>query len=373
MDILSPSNKLAARLREAIRKGTYTLGERLPTERELTRQFRLSRRTVRRALDILEAERLIARQQGRGTFVANPAYAATPNERTALIGTLVHEREYYFEAVIQGVSAQAAKRGFATTTGSNRTPAEESEQIAAFLRNAIKGVVLAPNGSHSKEAYETLLQAQVPVVLLDTLLPGCREDYVTVDNWLGTHLATQHLIDQGHKRIAYVGLPDPEDIPCQPERKRGFLDTCKEHGLKVPNEWIVEMAGESFGNRISELLQSTSRPTAFVCYSDHWAIGVIQAARDLGFSVPADLSVVGFDDSTLAQNYDIPITSIAPEHRTLGIASANILIDKIENPQSRPKMGIVVMPRLVIRDSVAPPFVNTSGRTAESTELPWRE
>jgi DNA-binding LacI/PurR family transcriptional regulator len=356
-EIMTPVGKAARFLREQIRTGRLAVGERLAPERDLADQFKISRGTVRQALKLLEKERLIVSQQGRGTFVSTPAFSPEAETKTPMLGVLVYEKEYYFGAVLQPASRHSSTRGYMLTTGSNETEEIENHHIEAFLRWGIRGVIMAPNpAGHSTAAYDRLAQEKVPVVLLDTLLPDREEDFVSVDNRKGTVLAVRHLVELGHRQIAYIGHCDCPDLPCRPERRGGFQEACRHYGLSLPEEWCVETGyGDSIA-RIQGILKSTNRPTAFVTYSDHWAVTVIKAARDLGLTVPTDLSVVGFDKSFFGRNYDIPLTTIDPKPEELARAAVNLLVEKIENPLDRSKYSLLIAPRLVVRNSTCPPL-----------------
>jgi GntR family transcriptional regulator, arabinose operon transcriptional repressor len=351
--MMSAAQQLARRLREEIRRGTYVLGARMPTERELGNRYRLSRGTVREALNLLEAERLVLRQQGRGTFVADPAFARQGKGKAALLGMMVYEREYYFEKVVQGAAAQAGKRGYALATGSNADPVQELEHTTAYLRNGVLGVALSPLYNQSDENYQRLVDQRIPVVLMDTLIPGRDEDYVGADNARGTWLAVAHLYELGHRRIAYLGHNRVSDPPCRPDRRRGYQEGCGAMGIPAQESWIIEAESSDMELMVARLLKSHDRPTAFVTYNDTAAIAVIKAARAVGLDVPRDLSVVGFDDSSIAAGFEIPLTSVSPEQRETGIATINLLIEKIENPRPRPKMVVMIRPRVIVRSSTA--------------------
>ena len=356
--IICPASELARELRRRISQGSLLLGARLPTERELAIHHKVSRTTVRQAMEILQSERLIARQQGRGTFVTDPQHAPVDSVDANWIGALVHGREYYFEPVVQAASAQASRRGYATATGMNDSSDIESLHVSAFIKNRVRGVVMVPHGPGSPANYKRLLEAGMAVVLMDTFVPGLQEDYVAVDNRMGTFLAVKYLMELGHRRIAYVGHDDGSDIPCRPERKRGFLEACRESNLPPNPKWMIEVSYAKTAKTVTALLRETShknRPTAIVAYNDMLALVVIEAARGVGLAVPGDLSVVGFDNSSLGQRSAIPLTTVDPEQREMGILAADMLLDKIENPRPRPKLGVFITPRLVQRQSTARP------------------
>ena len=127
-----------------------------------------------------------------------------------------------------------------------------------------------------------------------------------------------------------------------------------------PSGWISPAGSSSVKKgehtpAITSLLKSSAPPTAFVAYNDYWAIRVIETARSVGLKVPDDVSVVGFDDSVVAAHYKTPLTTINPEPREMGIVAVQMLLDKLENPRPRPVRGVMIQPRLVVRQSTLPP------------------
>ena len=352
VEIMRPAARAAAILRQEIREGVYGIGQRLAEERALAERFNLSRGTIRQALKTLEQERLIIRQQGRGTFVANPSYApAGAAAGAALIAAMVWEKEFYFGAILRAASSQSAMRGYMLTTGSNLTAEEEERHVEAFIKNGVRGLIMTPRPKQSSATHETLRAAGIPVVMLDVMLPGTEEDFVSVDNRRGTVLATRHMLELGHRRLAYLGTNNPDDIPCRPERLGGFLDACGEAGIEVPRPWRLELAEDAYQAPLRSVLKGKDRPTAFVTYNDDCALRVIVTARELGLKVPADLSVSGFDDTSVARNCDVPITTIHPEFREVGIEAVNLLVEKMETPRERSTVNILVTPKLVARQS----------------------
>ncbi|MHB0947327.1 MAG: LacI family DNA-binding transcriptional regulator [Sedimentisphaerales bacterium] len=359
IETLSPISavaKVAALLREDIRSGRYAVGDPIETERVLAGKLRVSRETVRQSLSILRSERLVIRQQGRGTFVTNPAYAANSGRETLLIGALVYEKDYYFGTILQGAFSHATRRGYILATGINSTEDSEKEHVEAFIKSGVRGVILAPTmGKHSSHAYDRLVKEKIPVVLIDNKIHDRYEDFVSVDNYQGTVLAAKHLIDLGHTAIGYIGYDIPDDLPCQPERLLGFTSMCRQSGIKVSDKWIIEVNSDNCLEKMRAVLQQENHPTAFVFYNDYLATRMLDAAHELNMKVPEDISIVGFDDSPIAKTCSVPITTICPRPRELGKIMVDTLVNKIENTQPQIKQSILIEPRLVIRKSTAPP------------------
>ncbi len=106
-------------------------------------------------------------------------------------------------------------------------------------------------------------------------------------------------------------------------------------------------------DQLRSVLKAAKHPTGFVCYNDIWAVRIIGAAKSMGMKVPGDISVVGFDDSAMGQKYEVPLTTIHPQFREVGIAAVDLLIDKLDKPHSRPTMSVLVTPRLIARSSTS--------------------
>lgn len=357
-NFISAATGLAAQLREQIRGGEYALGAALPTERDLCLQHKVSRWTVRHALQALEREHLVIRQHGRGTFVVNAGGSGPPIKiGTGLIGLMVWEIEYAFGGLVQGTCNRAASSGYAVTTGSIHELDDEAKAVRAFVHNNTLGVLLAPRSTIAANYYKELVSQEIAVVLVDTIIPGYQEDHVLINNSLGTSLATQHLIDLGHRRIAYLGHNTDYDIPIRGDRRQGYINACTENDLAITDGYIVESEyfEPHYHEPIRRLLQHPQRPTAVVVYNDLWAIRLMNAARELSIRVPQDLSVVGFDDSVMAPISTPPLTSINPERYEMGVIATELLIDKIERKSPRPTRKVEVTPRLVVRKTTASP------------------
>ena len=350
--ILPGAVQIADILRQEICAGRHTVGQQLENERQMVERFGVSRATIRRALQILEKERMIVRQQGRGTFVCDLTQISSKRRATTL-AALVFERQYFFDAVIKGACSLASQRGYLLAAASNTSEQEENDNVEAILRDRISGVLIAPRGKMSQHNYERLVQAGVKVVLLEVLIPGVQEDYVGADNALGTFMAVDYLAELDHRRIGYVGHDNPNDRPCKSQRLCGFLDGCTNVGITPRAEWIVEVNAKTCREPLVSMLSAEDRPTAVVAYNDTWAIRTIGAARQLGLNVPNDLSVIGFDDCILASNYDVPITSVCPRYTQIGAAAVEFLIDKLEQEPRDLKRSVLVMPTITVRNSTS--------------------
>lgn len=193
-----------------------------------------------------------------------------------------------------------------------------------------------------------------PIVLMNFWRAPTSLPVVRADNFCSARDAVRHLIELGHRRIAFVS--GTQNSGQNHQRLQGYLAALAEHGIEPPPQWLEtgnfsHKAGLEAGQR---LLGLQDRPTAIFAASDMMAFGVMEAARAAGLRLPQDLSIVGYDDIEAAALADPPLTSIRPPLQRLAEAGVQELIARVENlPQQH---SCIELPsQLVIRGSTAPP------------------
>lgn len=209
----------------------------------------------------------------------------------------------------------------------------------------------------SDEEAERLLRGSVPVVLVDASHPQLNR--VVIDDVLGGYMATKHLIDLGHERIAYISdiLESPfEHVGASSLRYRGYRNALAEAGLPfLPEYYRQDQHGVPQARKMTHaLLELTNPPTAIFAASDTQAIGVLQAASERGIAVPEQLSVIGFDDIEIAEF--LKLTTIHQPLFTSGVEGAALLFQCIQTPVLTRKTNEIQLPlRLIERTTTAPP------------------
>lgn len=196
--------------------------------------------------------------------------------------------------------------------------------------------------------------AGIPVVLVDTEHPGLHR--VVVDDVAGGRLATRHLIELGHRHIAYVGDPEESAFSFTSSRDRylGYRQALSRHDLPFRSEYHQAAEhGRKQAHQITRLLLAVdTAPTAVFAASDTQAFGVIEAARDMGLQVPGDLSVIGFDDVEVAELLDL--TTIRQPLFESGRRGIELLLRAIDTPQVEPIREQMPL-ELVVRKTTARP------------------
>jgi LacI family transcriptional regulator len=216
------------------------------------------------------------------------------------------------------------------------------------------GIVLL--GALPEEVVDSVIAFfQLPVVLVDNCFAHRAIDTIMADNIVGMHLAVELLRAKGHVQIGFIGGPGHPSIV---ERRKGYEAALRQHNLRpmvIPRSGLEPEDGE---RGVVELLQKAPETTAILCSNDLQAIGALRKLQQLGFAVPADFSLIGFDDINLVQFTSPPLTTIHVDRETLGQMAAQLLLEKIENPaHSTIKMRVGV--RLVERGSVCAPRSRT--------------
>jgi LacI family xylobiose transport system transcriptional regulator len=278
---------------------------------------------------------------------------------TRLIELVFHELTAAWSMeIIRGVEDVAAANGLSvvlTQSGSRHSPAPD--WVEGVLRRRPVGVVLV--FSDLPPEYRTMLRSRaIPFVIIDPAGdPSPDVPSVGSANWSGGLMATRHLIELGHRRIA--AITGPEDMMCSHARIDGFRSAMTAAGLPIRPDWIRFGDFHTAGgyDHGSELLDGDDRPTAIFAGSDLQALGVLEAVRGLGMRVPDDLSVVGYDDIPLAKWVSPRLTTIRQPLMRMAEEATRLVLRMSEAPlENVPRMDLATS--LIVRESTAAPVAS---------------
>jgi LacI family transcriptional regulator len=234
----------------------------------------------------------------------------------------------------------------------------ERRGIEDLVHKHLDGFIVAPsNNPHDDHSpLRRLIEEHVPIVLVDQALPGCETDLVTTDSELGAQEIVEHLIQLGHKRIAFVGIAGVSTVEA---RCRAYRQTMQAHGLDIDDAWIqmTERTAFDTGRRAAGeilTLPEEQRPTAIFGANDYIAQTCAIVAHEQGLSVPEDLSVAGFDGLETQPEFAVGLTTYAQSRDRVGQHAARLLMSRIQMP-SRPPVHLVLEGELTRRRSTAPP------------------
>jgi len=285
-------------------------------------------------------------------FVPNALARQLLRGRTHTLALLVSDiGNPFFTQIARGVEDVAQRNGYTVIFGNSDESVEKERQyLHALLGRRIDGLLIAPAGNGSRPMLELLVQRGTPFVLLDRAIDGVPADVVIGDNIGGARKLTEHLIGLGHHRIALVN-GDPE-VPTARDRRRGYLDTLRDHGIAPRPELIVDgFYRRDSGTRAARqllALPDDQRPTAIFAANNFLAVGVIEALRAAQLVIPRDIAIVCFDDIEMAAALDPFLTVMAQPARTFGTIGAQFLLERLEPSSSGAGPRAAVAPRRVV-------------------------
>jgi DNA-binding LacI/PurR family transcriptional regulator len=286
-------------------------------------------------------------------LLSHHGYGGSDDDGSGLVEVVFHElANMWGEEILRGVEEVARRHGVEVvasgfgddkgrSTPVDDAPGDRPEHFVSVERLA-------------SPARERLKARGVPFVVYDPIsdLPD-DTPFVGATNFRGGHAAVRHLLELGHRRIAMISGPD--HLFCVP-RKAGYRAALAEAGVAADPE-LLPWAHLTFedGHAVArELLSLPDRPTAIFAVTDLQALGVYQAARELGLSIPQDLSVVGFDDLPVAALLDPPLTTVHQPLREMA-ATATELALALGRGEPVPQIGLEIATTLAVRGSTASP------------------
>ena len=338
-------------LKEKILSGEIQAGDKLPSENELSKEYAISRQTVRKALQILQNMGYIYAEHGRGTFCSELVRHTHTSKNIAVVTTYLSD--YIFPRVIAGIDSVLTAQGYSIILKNTRNSRSmEAKCLEELLQKDIDGVIIEPSKSQifckHTNLYDKLDEYHIPYVFIQ----GCFEQMkdkpqVLIDDCKGGYMITKYLIELGHKHIA--GVFKADDTQGQ-NRHKGYVKALQEAGMPYDPDMVVWFYTEDRKIHPYEGIQNIAKNKeldAVVCYNDQNAMDVMRALEALNLKIPEDVSITGYDNFYMAGQSDFRLTSIAHPQEKLGEMAAELLIDLIVNGENAQKQKIMIEPELV--------------------------
>jgi LacI family transcriptional regulator len=299
-------------------------------------------------------------------YVYDRAAAQLRKKRTNIVGMSICDLlNPYFAEIAASVDQVLEEHRRVLFVGNSAESVKRQARFLGTLREYnVEGVILMPAIGTPRAAVERVREWHIPIVMVSRYVPQVDADYVGSDNRLGSVLATRHLLDLGHRRIAFVGLN--RRTTTARDRFAGFRAALAEVRVAPRNDLVVECKSTRPDGyyAIHRLFGTDEPPTAVVCFNDLIAFGVMLGLRQLGLEPGRDCSVVGADDVTEASLWLPPLTTVAVDTAGIGRAAAHVLHERIEHPDG-PAQRLVIPPKLTVRGSCGPapsPAVSSNRR-----------
>ena len=338
-------------LRRQIESGELRPGERVPSFAEMKRQHGVSQTTMEKMHALLEEQGLVTREQGRGTFVAQPP----AREKTGVLGAVIDARFYrhpYYARVMQGIHQVAQREGVEILLLHEKSLGKWARADGILLLSPLAGV--------SPEVPPTM--PQVAILRSKSEAPQDLMPHIGSDDYQGIRDAMRHLLDLGHRRIAYLGAN-----PVHAERSRAYRDALHQAGIAPQESWTRRLIHRNATAQRPYFYHSGRASlarwlhegfgdlgcTALLAHNDETAIGAIEVLQEAKLSVPGDISVVGFDGTEAAEYFRPRLTTLQVPLEEIGVAGAEYLLRRIRGSDETIQNELYLPVRLQIGQTTA--------------------
>lgn len=353
--------RLLQLIRQRISTGEWLAGQRLPTERDIAREYGVSRLVVREALYALAHEGILERIQGSGTYVRDSAVDIEAGVAPLVLLYPLREGielsfDPYHMRLVSGISRVLA--GCPNKQMLTLCPLREGQSLSErilpgnWARDLAGGLLLHP-GLVSREELKQLARLGVNMVSIGRCEDTEGLSFVDIDNAQGIDMAVSHLIDLGHEQIAFVN--GPQDIAYCRDRYAGYSLSLRQHGLPERRELLLEAEPwdmEKARRAVAGLIADGTPFTAVVACGDRATYGCLRALRESGLRVPEDVSLVsyGFYPEIFART-ELTMTAVVQPVDEMGAQGAEILRQTVTQRKTVRKL---LTPLLVTGESTRP-------------------
>jgi DNA-binding LacI/PurR family transcriptional regulator len=339
------------------------------TVKDVARKAGVSHSTVSRALhgsaliapETIERIQQIANEMG---YSPSAAARALKTNRSQVLGVALSSvDDPFFSEILQGIEGGIQGSGYSIfIAAAQRNPEQKQEIVQAMVEHRVDGVIICST-SFSERQSGQLLQHGVPLVVINNQTAEDFRYSIYHDDVDGSRQVTRHLIELGHRKIAYLGNSLSGRTTL--DRLAGFRQEMESAGLPVPADYVYEIPGsepEKGEMAVEHLINLADRSTALVCFNDMIAIGVLKSLQKRGIRVPEDFSITGFDNIVFSNYTNPPLTTFDQPKRFIGQKAAELILNLLDKTTKTdvPEQTIQVLKgKLLVRESTThPPIKN---------------
>src|SRR6186713_3283993 len=332
--------------------------EKAATIKDIARKLNVSISTVSRALrdasDVSkETKNAVKALSEELNYQPNKFALSLQQKQTHTIGVIVPNLDYVLATMVRGIDEVALEAGYTVMVcQSNESFGREIVNTKRLLDSLVDGFIISV--SSETKVFDHLKKIQdkkMPMVVFDRVTPFLKAPGVRIDNEDGGWQATEHLIQQGYKRIAILAGPKNLDISNQ--RLNGYLKALKKNKMPIDENLIIYCDFDQHYAYIAtkELLTMKKRPDAIFTISDRMAIGAMLAIKEKGLRMPQDMGLVGFNNEPVTSLVTPSISSVDQPAFELGKVAAKLFIEAMHHDEDMNHIEEVLKPKLIIRES----------------------
>lgn len=328
------------------------------TIKDIARSLNISISTVSRAMrnapDVnADTKRAVMALSEELSYQPNKLALSLQQKQTHTIGVIVPNLDYVLATMVKGIDEVALEAGYTVMVcQSNESFGREIVNTRRLLESLVDGFIISVS-SETKvfDHFKKIQQKQMPMVVFDRTTPHLQAPGVRIDNMDGGFQATEHLIDQGYKRIAI--LAGPKNLAISNERLGGYLAALKKYKIKVDHDLIIHCDFNQDYAYVAtlELLAMKKRPDAIFTISDRMAIGAMLAIKEKGLKMPHDIGLVGFNNEPVTSLVTPAISSVDQPAFELGKVAAKLFIETLHNNEDMSNVEQVLKTKLFVRAS----------------------
>lgn len=328
------------------------------TLKDIAQKLSVSASTVSRALQnnpriSKEIRELVVRTAKELNYFNTKNFAIEPSKKMNFIGVLIPKINYHLYATaISGIEKIAEENNMRIIIcQSNESYEREKILVHELIEIGVSGLIVSHAGG--TKDFDHFLEAKrndIPLVFFNRLCDEVESDKVVIDNFRAAYEATQHLIDIGCEKVAYIG--GPKDMQISNTRRRGYSKALKDNNLPVDEKFIenCQFTRESNLSTARRLLYAPKFPDGILCFSDQVAISLMLAAKERGLKIPKDISIIGFNNEPVDELLQPSLTSIDQPGYEMGVTSAKLIMKRLKNYKGKPARKILNS-NLIIRNS----------------------
>lgn len=329
-------------IKSKILSGDYNVGEQIPTESALQSMYEVSRQTVRKAILELSNEGFLRSEKGSGTYVSNQYRLKTGgSSHKKTIGVITtYISDYIFPSIIRGIESRLNEDNYSLLLAStNNDVAQEKKALEMMLSYGVDGLIIEPTKSNLYNPniayYLSFKEQDIPIIMINAFYEEIELPYLCLDDVQSSYLATKELITKGHTQIGLIAKMD--DLQGK-YRMKGYIKALGESKLRFYPEQIFSFNTETKQTLSTDLKDFLNKNrdtlTAIVCYNDEVGLEVVHACRQLDITIPEELSIIGQDNSYIAKNANIKLTTLTHPQEAMGRDAADWVIKKLQGKKT---------------------------------------
>ena len=328
-------------IKSKILSGEYDVFEKIPTEFALQEKYNVSRHTVRKAILKLSNEGFLRSEKGSGTYVSNDYQSRTGNSSNKTIGVITtYISDYIFPSIIRGIEEKLKEQNYSLLLAStNNDVDQEKKALEMMLSYGVDGLIIEPTKSNLYNPniayYLSFKEQDIPFIMINAYYEELDVPYLCLDDVQSSYLATNELISKGHKQIGLISKKD--DLQGK-FRMKGYIKALGEAKLPFHPEFVFSYDTESkpdlYTNLRDFLAEYKDMLTAIVCYNDEVGLVIANICREMNISIPEELSIIGQDNSYIAKNANIKLTTLTHPQEKMGRDAAEWIIKKLQGNQN---------------------------------------